>query len=190
MRHRPRFAVLALSFAGLGIASAHADFYKLDGRFQCLERANAVCYDATPSPSLPAATHPPLEAAAPVTLPAQRVTIEEPPPPPAAASVDPILAIGARIKARQPAPGDLDTLRQHAESGDKRALELLAWCAFRGIGTYRDTLAAYRLYGAAAADAVPHARENQQIIYEQDLSPEQRQQLLLLEASGGKSGPP
>jgi len=97
-----------------------------------------------------------------------------------------MLTIAARIKAKLPAPGDLDMLRRQVGEGDKRALELLAWCTFQGIGTDRDVLSAYRLYGAAAADAVPHARENQQIIYERELSQEQRQQLLMLEASGGK----
>jgi len=186
MRHRRRFAFLALALAACLGAPARADFYKLDGRFQCLARANAVCYDATPSPpgsgAKPATLDSPRPAAPPPPIVAALETT--PVPPPVAAPPDPILAISARIKARAPAPGDLALLRRHVETGDKRALELLAWCALNGIGTPRDALSAYRLYGAAAADAVPHARENQRIIYEQALSSAQRQQLLLLEASG------
>jgi TPR repeat protein len=189
MSHRPRFAFLVLLSAGFAGAPAHADFYKLDGRFQCLERANAVCFDATPSRQLPVAKQAPAESPTRVAPPPV-VALPEQAPQPAPAPLDPILTISARIKAKQPAPGDLDTLRHNVEAGDKRALELLAWCAFEGIGTNRDPLTAYRLYGAAAADQVPHARDNQRLIYEHDLSPDQRQQLLMLEASGGKSALP
>jgi len=31
---------------------AHAEFYKLEGRYECLAKPGAVCYDATPLPSL------------------------------------------------------------------------------------------------------------------------------------------
>jgi hypothetical protein len=52
----------------------------------------------------------------------------------------------------------------------------------RGIGTGRDPVQAYLLYGRAAADAVPHARENQALIYERVLNQDQRQHVLDLEA--------
>ena len=73
-------------------------------------------------------------------------------------------------------------LRRAAAAGDLRAIELLAWCALRGIGTSRDPIAAYFLYGEAAAGDVPHARDNQALIYERSLTPVQRQRVLEIEA--------
>jgi hypothetical protein len=157
---------------------ARADFYSLEGRFQCLDKPDAVCYDATPSRD-PAP--PPL----PVTAPA---VPQAPPAPaksasaPASAPLDPILAIALRIKARRPEAGDLEALRRAAAADDARAIELLAWCSYRGLGTARDPVAAYFLYGKAAAVAVPHARENQAAIYEETLTQEQRQRVLQTEA--------
>ena len=182
-----RIAATALTLAAaLAASSARADFYSLEGRFQCLDRPGAVCYDATPSlePPLPAQRPPP---------PAQKVTAPQPhqaPPPAPALSTaappqpkDPIVAAAARIKADRPAAGDLDLLRRAAAADDPRAIELLAWCALRGIGTSRDAVAAFFLYGEAAANAVPHARENQAAVYERLLTPEQRQHVLDIAAA-------
>ncbi|HUZ74441.1 MAG TPA: hypothetical protein VMU87_15765 [Stellaceae bacterium] len=173
-------AALALALA---IASpAQADFYSLAGRFQCLDKPGAVCYDATPSlePPLPAQRPtPPLPKPPDVTqaraAPPPETVVAPPAPP---RPLDPILAIAARIKADRPDPGDLDMLRRAAALGDPRAIELLAWCALRGIGTSPDAVAAYFLYGEAAAAAVPHARENQTAVYERALTPDERQHVL------------
>jgi hypothetical protein len=169
-----RFAILVLPV--VAAPPALADFYKLEGRFQCLERADAICYDATPS--LPPAVAP--AAPAPVQAPprpAPRSAVSTP-----SAPIDPMRALANRIKLKEPAPGDLDQLRRKADTGDRGAIELLAWCALHGIGTERDPVEAYLLYGKAAANAVPRARENQAVIYEQDLSQAQRQHVLDLEA--------
>lgn len=161
---------------------AFADFYTLEGRFQCLDEPNAVCYDATPSRD-PAPPRP--VAVAPVTPPAVTQAPPVAPKPVSAHArppLDPILAIAMRIKDHEPGAGDLAALRHAASADDPRAIELLAWCALRGIGTGRDPVAAYFLYGEAADAAVPHARENQAAIYEQTLTPDQRQQVLETEA--------
>lgn len=185
--HRISFA-LPLAFE-LVPCPSHADFYALDGRFECLNQPRAVCYDARPSRvvSLPA-TKP--EAPEPVSIAAPE------PKPPAAAPApsspaptrsgpahDPIIEIASRIKAKRPAGDDVAALRRAAASGDPRAIELLAWCALSGIGTGRDPLAAFFLYGEAAASAVPRARENQAAIYTQLLTSEERQRILEIEAT-------
>lgn len=172
--------VLALAAA----APAHADFYSLDGRFACLGRGDAVCYDATPSRHVtpPAPLLLPL-AIAPEAVPAKPAAVAAPVPPP----VDPIAAIAARIKASQADNGDLAILRRAAAAGDRRALELVAWCALRGIGTGRDPIQAYYLYGEAAGRAVPHARDNQALIFERWLTQDQRQQVLELEATAAST---
>ncbi|HZT52576.1 MAG TPA: hypothetical protein VFA22_11605 [Stellaceae bacterium] len=180
------FAALPLAL-GVADRAAHADFYALDGRFQCLGRPGAVCYDARPSRVAPAPA-PPQRPAAAVAAPATGTAKDAPrAPDPApfknAAPADPILAIAARIKARAPATGDIATLRRAAAGGDLRATELLAWCTLHGIGIVRSPITAYFLYGAAAAGAVPHARENQAAIYTQVLSPEERQRILEFEAT-------
>jgi len=168
--------VLALAAA----APAHADFYSLDGRFACLSRGDAVCYDATPSRTVtpPAPLSPPIMTEAEAAVPAPAAA----PVPPQAAPIDPIAAIATRIKASQPESGDLAILRRAAAEGDRRALELVAWCMLRGIGTGRDPVQAYYLYGEAADRAVPRARDNQALIFERSLTQDQRQQVLELEA--------
>jgi TPR repeat protein len=176
-------ASLALS---AGAESAHADFYALDGRFQCLSDARAVCYDARTS--RPAAT-PTAQAETP-NEPAAAARESAPPPNPIASPTtarapvsDPILEIAARIKSKRPADDDIAVLKRAAAAHDPRAIELLAWCTLRGIGTTRDATAAFLLYGEAAASAVPHARENQAAIYTQVLSSEERQRILQMEAT-------
>jgi hypothetical protein len=168
-----RFAILVLPV--VAAPPALADFYKLEGRFQCLERADAICYDATPSlPPTPA-----VAPAAPVQATPKAAQRSAAAP---SAPVDPMRALANRIKLKEPAPGDLDLLRRKADTGDRGAIELLAWCALHGIGTERDPVEAYLRYGKAAANAVPRARENQAVIYEQDMSQAQRQHVLDLEA--------
>lgn len=155
---------------------ARADFYTLEGRFQCLDRPGAVCFDATTAPLVPRDS----------TLDAASLTAAAPPtrPAPAAATqpADPVLAIARRIAREHPDEGDLGRLRHAADLGDGRAVELLAWCALKGIGTGRDAVEAYLLYGKAVALAVPQARENQRLIYERTLTSAERQRVLDLEA--------
>ncbi|HLI20854.1 MAG TPA: hypothetical protein VKV32_07040, partial [Stellaceae bacterium] len=97
---------------------------------------------------------------------------------------DPLHEIAARIQAEKPASSDIAWLTKAADSGNARAIELLAWCDLNAIGTPRDPVKAYLLYGAAAEAALPHASDNQALIYENDLSPEQRQQVLDLANEG------
>lgn len=174
---------LALALAGPAVP-ARADFYALEGRFQCLERPGAVCFDATPDPVL---TPPaPRDSAAPESPKGARAALSVKSAPPRAAAlapVDPLLAATRRIERNAPAPGDLDMLRRSADGGDRGALELLAWCAFRGIGMNKDAVAAYLLYGRAATLGVPHARENQALIYERNLTSDERQKVLDMAAT-------
>jgi len=179
------FLILPLVL-GFGARPAHADFYALDGRFECLSEPQAVCYDARPSraPAAPTSlAKAPVEAsllAAPqapaASSSAPRAMANDP------SSLDPVLAIAARIRAARPADGDLDQLRHAAAAGDPRAIELLAWCALKGIGSGRNPVAAYFYYGEAAARAVPRARANQAAVYMRSLTPEERQHVLEIEA--------
>ena len=186
MRHA--LPVLAIAAVTIAIPPARADFYSIEGRFQCLDKPGTVCFDATvphgtsllslsaPSSAQPPALQPPAPAAA----------AAEPLPPspdvpaaaPAAKPDDPMLAIAARIKAGAPGANDLATLRRAADVGDKRALELLAWCSLRGIGMAADAMAAYTLYGEAAAAAVPQAAANQKLVFERYLTSAERERVL------------
>lgn len=190
MPHRVTgFALAALTLLGLGAtaAPARADFFTLEGRFQCLDHANAVCGDGqilVPPPQ-------PVVAVKPAPVVAPPATLEVPPPlarrvtaPVAPRDDDPLRAIAQRVKSERPSSGDLAWLQQAAKDGNPRAIELLAWCKLNAIGTGGDAVEAYLLYGAAATAAVPNARENQTLIYENDLSPDQRQQVLDLANEG------
>jgi TPR repeat protein len=165
---------------------AHADFYALDGPFECLNQAKAVCYDATPSRAAAQPQRrtdasggaPDAAASASLSPSAATQTASEH----RGTTLDPIIEIATRIKEKRPAADDLTALHRAAAAGDPRAIELLAWCALRGIGTERNPVAAYFFYGEAAAAAVPHARENQAAIYSQSLTPEERQRILKIEA--------
>jgi hypothetical protein len=165
-----------------GGAPARADFYSLDGRFQCLDSKAAVCGDADPVVHAmpPAPVVQPMPAAGPAQIAppetAQRVT--------PAPTDDPMLAIAKRVQSGAATGSDLVWLRQAAHAQNGRAVELLAWCVLRGIGTPSDPIQAYILYGIAASNGLPHARDNQALVYEQDLTSEQRQQLLNLTDNG------
>ncbi len=176
---------LALAFAP---ATARAEFYTLEGRFQCLDRPNAVCFDATAAKLEPPFAPPPL---APDSRDSVACLPEAPAQPPTRAApaaaakepADPILAVAKRIENARPEAGDLDRLRHAADAGDGRAIELLAWCALKGIGIGRDPVQAYLLYGKAADAAVPRARQNQTLVFESTLDSAQRQRVLELQAS-------
>jgi hypothetical protein len=184
MRHIARFRILATAALAAVTFPAHADFYRLDGRFECLGHADTVCFDKTPTPPdpfappLPVPSHAPLASQAAPTPPVATQAAHA-----ATRPLDPILAVAARIERTHPDPGDLDLLRSAAAAGDPRAVELLAWCSLRGIGTGRDPLQAYVLYGKAAALDVPHARENQRLVFERSLSSAERERILETEAA-------
>lgn len=196
----PAFAVAAGlmtagAVGGWAAPSAQADFYSLEGRYQCLEAGAATCGDAAPVAGAPApqiaapagttsgATAPPRAAASsdgptpPVgAAPGARIPWHRTAPP-----ADPLADIASRIKARKPAPGDLAMLEARAKAADPRALDLLAWCAYAGIGEPHDPVRAWLLYGEAAAAGAPGARRNQAALYEGTLTPEQRQRVLDIE---------
>jgi TPR repeat protein len=98
--------------------------------------------------------------------------------------IDPLQVVAARIQTRRPSSNDIAWLTQAARNGDARAIELLAWCKLNAIGMARDPVQAYLLYGAAGDAALPHARDNQRLIYERDLDSDQRQQVLNLANEG------
>jgi TPR repeat protein len=183
------FMLLAVSTAlACVVASpAAAQFYRLDGRFQCLERQGAVCYDAATPPPEPearreAADHPPAtvdHTLDDLTALLASVATEPSARPPAPA--DPLRAIATRIAARTPSPGDVSTLEADAKAGDVRAIELLAWCAYAGVGGRPDPIRAYFLYGQAAAAGAAGMAHNQAVVYATMLTSEQRQQIAEIE---------
>lgn len=185
-------AILAIA----GHQPARAGFSELEWQYECLKDPDAVCYDATPSgPDLPTvkpAAKPRAEKAA----PAPTGATARPAPPerkpaaaagpgksasPAAQAPDPLRAIAARLQARKPSAADLAVLQARATAGNARALELLAWAELVGVGVARDPVQAYFLYGKAAAAGAPTGRRDQAAVYEGTLTPEERQQILLIE---------
>lgn len=195
----------ALALVCTGTPAARAEFFKLAGRYACLEKPGAVCDDAAPSGPGPFAPVPPVAAAppapAPVTVapappPAPVAAMEKPaePAPPQEpdghakakpekpkAPVDPLTAMGERLRAGRPAAGDLAELRAKAKAGNARALEMLAWCEMSGVGTPRDPVHAYLLYGEAAKAGAAAASATQRFIFRTRLTPDQRQQVLQVE---------
>lgn len=167
---------IAAAIAGPAAPPARADFYQLEGRFQCLATPAAICGDATrvsvakpvaPTPVIAPPTSPPMAALPPIAEPTGA--------PPAQ---DPVLAIAADVELGHLTAADIATLQADAAADDPRATELLAWCEFTGLGMQRDPVDAYLLYGRAASAMVPHASENQTAIYETVLTQEQRQYVL------------
>jgi hypothetical protein len=164
---------------------AHADFYRLDGRFECLAHPEALCFDKSEAPPDPYEQHAVVPSGSPLAQPTVR------PPPPVALEMprapnrppDPVLIIAARIRHGHPDAGDVAVLRRAAEANDPRAVEVLAWCLLRGIGAERDAYQAYLLYGKAAELSVPLAQENQRLVFERSLSSNERERILELEAA-------
>jgi TPR repeat protein len=142
---------------GVALSSpASAQFYDLDGAYRCLKTPDPACekdLQDRPAPPVPPA----------------------PPPKPNEPSFGQVLA---HVREKTAGPGDIEVLARLAEANDARAVEVLAWCKLNGIGGARDPVAAYWLYRQAAGLEVPHARENQISIFERQLSPEQRQEVL------------
>jgi TPR repeat protein len=177
--------IMAALAAGLLPRVAGADFYTLDGKFACLESDDTACTngnhaadmieppsgkptESKRSPS--AADHDPV-LKAPPTLARDRREQN-------ASSQDPLVEIAARIEAGKPSSEDLKHLHTLSRSGDGRAIELLAWCDYFGIGLPRDPVAAYIMYGIAALAGVAGADANRAVIYEYVLTPDQRQLVL------------
>jgi len=147
--------LVILGVAALGMP-ARAQFYDLDGAYRCLKAPDAACEKELkdqPTPAPPPA----------------------PPPKPNEPSFGQALA---HVRDKSAGPGDIDVLTRLAEANDPRAVEVLAWCKLNGIGGTRDPVAAYWLYRQAAGLQVAHARENQISIFERQLTPEQRQDVL------------
>ena len=179
-------AAFAGFIAVLGVGSARANFYTIEGRFQCLDHADSSCVDTnegeqkpkTPpsvAPSNPKAAQ---EALVPDPLlhaPTALISAEQSHGTP---SPDPVVDIAARIETGKPSREDLGRLRTLSRSGDGRAIELLAWCDYAGIGLPRDPIAAYLMYGIAALAGISTASANQAVIYEYVLTPDQRQMVL------------
>jgi TPR repeat protein len=180
--NRTGFAALAVSAWCACAAPAAAQFYSLEGRFECLNDPKAVCFDATsdgPMARPSEASTPAAESRARPARPRQASPAGVAPRP--AEAADALHEIAKRLESGRPAPDDAAALRRLAEGGDTQALELLAWCNLKGMGVARDPLRAYLLYGIAASIGVAGARRNQAIIYENDLTSEQRQQALTIE---------
>jgi hypothetical protein len=147
--------LVLLGVAALG-QPARAQFYDLDGAYRCLKTPDPACEkNLKDQPNPPA---PPL-----------------PPPKPNEASFPQVLA---HVRDKAATSGDIEVLTRLAEANDPRAVEVLAWCRLNGIGGARDPVAAYWLYRQAAGLEVAHARENQIAIFERQLTPEQRQEVL------------
>jgi TPR repeat protein len=161
MQHRFVGSVVFLLMVASTAASAQ--FYDLDGAYRCLKSPDAQCEKDL-------ADHP---------------TQGPPPPPPKPAAPGVGDAI-AHVRDKTVGPRDIETLARAAEANDPRAVEVLAWCKLNGLGTARDPVAAYWLYRQAAGLNVAHARENQIAVFEKQLTPDQRQQVLTEENRGKK----
>jgi hypothetical protein len=152
---RPTCVLLVLGLAALG-QPASAQFYDLDGAYRCLKTPDPACEkNLKDQPNPPA-----------------------PPPPPPKPNEPSFPQVLAHVRDKTATAGDLEVLTRLAEANDPRAVEVLAWCRLNGIGGARDPVAAYWLYRQAAGLEVPHARENQVAIFERQLTPEQRQEVL------------
>jgi hypothetical protein len=181
-----RLVFLALALCGIGAAPSRGQFYSLEGRFECLNDPEAVCYDATASKSAGKPRPEPQLHAAPVSAePAMPKAKAAPahgaPAPPSAAASDPLGEVATRLQGGTAAAPDMALLRGRTAAGDKRATELLAWCHLKGVGVRQDPVPAYLLYGVAAKLGVLGAERNQAIVYETGMTSEQQQQALAIE---------
>ena len=182
-----RRAVAAVILAVLVAGQARADFYTLDGKFACLERGAASCAGHAADPLVaPPSTVPSNQAPSETNAqpPADDPLLKAPPtltshaPTKTTTPGEALRDIGARIEAGKQSADDLKRLRALARTGDGRAIELLAWCDYFGIGLPRDPVAAYILYGIASMAGVAGASDNQAVIYQYVLTPNQRQMVL------------
>ena len=138
----------------IAAAPARAQFYNLDGAYRCLDNSSASCAKAVENlPPLP------------------------PPQPPA----PPLEEAISRIVAMKASAADLAEIEKQAEAKEPRAVEALAWCKLNGVGGMVDPVEAFRLYGEADRLGIPTARSNQIAIFENRLTSEQRQFVLMRE---------
>lgn len=154
MRHAPW--LLSAALVSLLPSAALAQFYDLDGAYRCLTTPDAACEKDLRDQPRPA------------------------PPPPGGPTLEQVIA---KVRASSLGPREIDFLEKRAAADDPRAVEVLAWCKLNGIGMSADPLAAFWLYRQAAGLGVVNARQNQIAIYENRLTPDQRQQVLLREQS-------
>lgn len=153
-----RAFLFSLGLAGSLISTgtpARAQFYDLDGTYHCVKQSDPACV-------------------AEAKLPPLRPTLQ---PGHTGPTVD---SVFAAIRAHRLSPADMQLLEAHAEDKEPRSLEALAWCKLNGIGWPADPIAAYLLYGAAAALGVPKANANQIAIFETRMTQQQRQALLMI----------
>jgi hypothetical protein len=149
--------LLSLGFAGVLVSTgtpARAQFYDLDGSYRCVTQSDPAC-------------------AAVAKLP--------PPPAPKPGHSGPTVeSVFAAIRAHKLDSPDMQLLEDHAQQKEPRSVEALAWCKLNGIGWPADPIAAYLLYGAAAALGVPKAGANQIAIFETRMNQQQRQDVLMI----------
>jgi len=176
---------LAGSLASIAMAPSYADFYRLEGRFECLQKGGTGCVDMGQLESKPAPA--PKPADPPRDAEAQKPAAPPSPPPapvrPAvkAAPRDPVFDLASRVNAGHPSADDLKHLRQLARAGDARASELLGWCEYAGVGMPRDPVAAYVFYRLAVLQGRPQAAANQSVIFDYVLTSEERQSVAEIE---------
>src|SRR5579862_107606 len=139
------FGCAAVLVTGLMVGPARADFYTLDGKFACLSAGEETCAGHARDALVPPKTDAPN---APVPSPPHRDPLLQAPPTltdhkqsKGATPLDSIHDIAARVEAGKPSSEDLHRLRAIARTGDGRAIELLAWCDYFGIGLPRDPVA-------------------------------------------------
>ena len=92
-----------------------------------------------------------------------------------------IAAAIARVRAGKAREKDRVLLEEQAAAKNPKAVEVLAWCYLNGSGCPADPVKAYWLYGQATDLGVPKARQNQGLIFEQRMTSEQRQTVLVEE---------
>jgi len=86
-----------------------------------------------------------------------------------------------RVRAGKAREKDRVLLEEQAAAKNPKAVEVLAWCYLNGSGCPADPVRAYWLYGQATDLGVPNARQNQALIFEQRMTSEQRQTVLVEE---------
>jgi TPR repeat protein len=186
-------SVVAAALTGTALlaapGAARAQLFKLQDVAECLDHPESeICRERFKQASPPAAPVAVAPAPAPEPPPSGAPPKPEAKPTPAkaanaaAGSLDEILA---RIKAGKASGPDLDRLESFAEHGEPRAVEVLAWCYLNGKGRPADAMRAYWLYGRAAELKVPNARKNQVVVFEEKLTTEQRNEVLLRENTRG-----
>jgi TPR repeat protein len=183
MRSISTTIIAAALGAGLLLSgdAAHAQLLNLESFGACIDHpetdaCRARFQQAPPPPAPPPAAAPAASVPTSVPDPAPK-----PAPKPAAAKAAPLDEILGRIKAGKASAPDMEKLEEFAGSGDPRATEVFAWCYLNGRGRPVDPMRAYFLYGRAAELKVPNARQNQILVFEEKLTTEQRNEVLLRE---------